>query len=43
VDFTTIEVWGLKGLVTMYLLLVMEVASRRVYFAGCTTSPKKPG
>ena len=41
VDFTTIEVWGLKGLVTMYLLLVMEVATRRVHFAGCTTSPEE--
>ena len=41
VDFTTIEVWGLKGLVTMYLLFVMEVATRRVHFAGCTTSPEE--
>ncbi len=39
VDFTTIEVWGMKGLVTVYVLFVMEVASRRVHFAGCTTSP----
>jgi hypothetical protein len=29
VDFTTIEVWGLKGLVTMYLLFVMEVDTAR--------------
>ena len=41
VDFTTIEVWGLKGLVTMYLLFVMEVATRRVHLAGCTTSPEE--
>jgi putative transposase len=41
VDFTTIEVWGLKGLVTMYLLFVMEVATRRVHCAGCTTSPEE--
>ncbi|HEV3448237.1 MAG TPA: integrase core domain-containing protein, partial [Gemmataceae bacterium] len=39
VDFTTIEVWGLKGLVTVYLFFVMEVATRRVHFAGSTTSP----
>ena len=41
VDFTTIEVWGLKGLVTMYLLFVMEVATRRAHFAGCTASPEE--
>jgi putative transposase len=41
VDFTTIEVWGLKGLVTVYLLFVMEVATRRVHLAGCTTSPEE--
>jgi transposase InsO family protein len=39
IDFTTIEVWTKSGLVTFYLLFVMEVATRRVYFAGCTTSP----
>jgi len=39
VDFTTIEVWTKGGLVTFYLLFVMEVATRRVHFAGCTTSP----
>ena len=39
VDFTTIEVWGLGGLVTYYLLFVMRVATRQVYFAGCTVSP----
>jgi transposase InsO family protein len=39
VDFTTIEVWGKNGLVTIYLFFAMELASRRVQFAGCTTTP----
>jgi transposase len=39
IDFTTIEVWTKSGLVTFYLLFVMEVASRRVHFSGGTTSP----
>jgi hypothetical protein len=30
VDFTTIEVWDKKGLVTLYLLFMMELATRRV-------------
>lgn len=41
IDFTTIEVWTKNGLVTFYLLFVMELASRRVRFAGCTTSPNE--
>ena len=39
VDFTTVEVWTSRGLVTFYLLFVMEVATRRVHFAGCTVNP----
>jgi transposase InsO family protein len=39
IDFTTVEVWTKGGLVTYYLLFVMEVATRRVHFAGCTTNP----
>jgi putative transposase len=39
IDFTTVEVWTKGGLVMYYLLFVMEVATRRVHFAGCTTSP----
>jgi putative transposase len=39
VDFTTIEVWTKSGLATCYLLFVMELATRRVHFAGSTTNP----
>jgi putative transposase len=39
IDFTTVEVWTTKGLVTFYLLFVMELATRRVQFAGITTNP----
>ena len=39
IDFTTIEVWTKGGLVTFYLLFVMELKTRRVHFAGCTPSP----
>jgi putative transposase len=39
IDFTTIEVWTKGGLVTYYLLFVMEIATRRVHFAGCSLSP----
>ncbi len=41
IDFTTIEVWTKSGLVTFYLLFVMELRTRRVHFAGCTTSPNE--
>ena len=39
IDFTTIEVWTKGGLVTYYLLFVMEVATCRVHLAGCTSNP----
>ena len=39
IDFTSVEVWTRHGLVTFYLLFVMELKTRRVHFAGSTTSP----
>lgn len=39
IDFTSVEVWTTRGLTTFYLLFVMELKTRRVHFAGCTTSP----
>ena len=39
VDFTTIEVRTYRGLVTYYLLFVMDLSSRRVEFAGMTPNP----
>jgi putative transposase len=42
VDFTTVEVWTPRGLVTFYLLFAMELATRRVRFLGSTTNPDGP-
>jgi transposase InsO family protein len=38
-DFFTVEVWGLRGLVTFYVLVVIELSSRRVHLAGATPNP----
>src|SRR5438128_1923072 len=38
-DFFTVEVWSWSGLVTYYVLFVMEVATRRVCIAGITKHP----
>jgi transposase InsO family protein len=39
IDFTTVEVWTRQGLVTFYILVVMELATRRVHFAGVSPNP----
>jgi putative transposase len=41
VEFTTIGVWTRKGLVTYYLLFFMELATRKVHFAGLTPNPEE--
>ena len=41
IDFTTVEVWTKGGLTTFYFLFVMELKTRRVKFAGCTTNPNE--
>ena len=38
-DFFTVEVATWHGLVTYYMLVVMEVATRRVHIAGITPHP----
>lgn len=39
VDFTTTEVWTQHGLVTFFVLVVMQLKTRRVEIAGVTASP----
>jgi len=39
VDFTTIEVWTTRGLVTFYILVVMRLSTRRIEIAGVTPNP----
>ena len=38
-DFFAVEVWSWSGLVTYYVLFVMELATRRVCIAGITKHP----
>jgi hypothetical protein len=38
-DFFTVEVWTRGGLVAYYVLFLIELATRRVYFAGTTPNP----
>jgi putative transposase len=38
-DFFTIEVWRLRGLVTFYMLIVIELSTRRVHLAGIAPNP----
>jgi len=40
VDFFTVETISLQRL---HVLFFIELASRRVYFAGCTANPTAPG
>ena len=38
-DFFTVEVWRLKGLLTFYVLFVIDLPTRRVTICGMTTHP----
>jgi len=38
-DFFTAEVWTLKGLITHYVLFIIELAKRIVHILGITTHP----
>jgi putative transposase len=38
-DFFTVEVLTLRGLVTCYILFVLDLASRTVKIAGITSRP----
>ncbi len=41
IDFTTVDVWSRKGLVTYYVLFAMELATRQVQLVGLTTQPNE--
>jgi transposase InsO family protein len=38
-DFFTVEVWTLKGLMTHYVLFVIDLTTRSMHIAGITTHP----
>ena len=38
-DFLTVEVWKLRGLVTYYVLFLIDLPTRAVRIAGITTNP----
>ena len=40
-DFFTVEVWSWQGLMTHYVLFVIELATRRVALCGITTNPNE--
>jgi transposase InsO family protein len=40
-DFFTAEVWSVRGLVTYYVLFIIELAKRIVHIAGITTQPNE--
>jgi len=40
-DFFTTEVWSWRGLVTYYVLFIIELSRRMVHIAGITTQPNE--
>ncbi len=40
-DFFTVEVWTCRGLVTHYVLFVLDLSTRRVHVAGITRNPNE--
>jgi hypothetical protein len=40
-DFFTVEAWSRTGLVTYYVLFVIDLATRRVSLCGITTHPTR--
>jgi transposase InsO family protein len=40
-DFFTVDVWGPRGLVTLYVFFLIELATRRIEIAGVTPGPNE--